>query len=136
MRPVECRSVPLAQIEQGDDAQQVHELNGQETAADTDELEFPGRGHGQHGGYQHDGGLNPIAASFDGYGKAALLVADDVAVGNDAGIKGLDQPSTQRSDGFGERNDDGLLHRARELRREQRGLYGQEDEKEAQHEVQ
>ena len=119
MEPVEPGHVPLAHVEQADDAHQVQRLDCHKTDRETHQFVLERGREGEDGGKQDDQCLDAIAARLDADGKPRLQIPDDLAIGRHAAVEQLDQEHADRGQQAGEWQDDMVLDRLQHLKGEQ-----------------
>ena len=96
VKPLKYGVVPLAQIEQRDNAGDIQGLHKTEASHDGDEFVLKRCGEGHHAGYQHDRRLDAVATCLDRYRKAGGRISQGAPLGNDRVIKGQDDDGAKR----------------------------------------
>lgn len=91
MRKLKGLVIPLPQVKQTDDAQQVHNLHGHNADDNARQLELEGRWKGQRAGNQNDSRFHAVASRLDGHTKATGTALQNTAMRDDAVIKQLHQ---------------------------------------------
>ncbi|CAH1904527.1 hypothetical protein NTGHW29_300069 [Candidatus Nitrotoga sp. HW29] len=125
--------VPLAEVEQTNDAQDIYRLHGENADDQASQLRPPGGRKGEDGRNQDGTGLHRVAAGHDGDAKAIGRTLDDVGIRRDVGIKELHQIGAEACLQASQGHDEAGLHRAEQLNPEQRDLNDQEENEESQH---
>ena len=88
VKPLKYGVVPLAQIEQRDNAGDIQGLHKTEASHDGDEFVLNRCGEGHHAGYQNYLRLDAVATCLDRYRKAGSRISQDAPLANDGVIKG------------------------------------------------
>src|SRR6056297_2235048 len=94
MEPFEPDHVPLAHVEQADDANKIQALNGAEADEKADQLVLERGWKGKDRSEQDDQCLDAVAARLDTDPEARSHVPDFLAPGHDTVVEHLDQEDT------------------------------------------
>ena len=96
LEPLKHGVIPLAQIEQLDDADEIQGLHKKEARHDGDDFVLHRCGEGHHAGYQNDRRLDAVATCLDRYREAGCRISQDAPSGNDRVIKGQNDDGAKR----------------------------------------
>ena len=95
MEPLKDGVVPLAQIKERDDADDIQSLHKKEAGEDGKWLCEWRRGKGHDARNEHDRGFNPIAAGLYRYRKAGCRISQDAALSDDVVVEGQNDSGAQ-----------------------------------------
>ena len=76
MKPLKRHLVPLAQVKQTHDANEIQQLNGKKTDDEPKHLVFKGRGKSKNGGEKNDDSFYAIATTFDANAESGGIIPD------------------------------------------------------------
>ena len=96
VEPLKRGVIPLAQIEQRDDADDIQGLHKKEASHNGDDFVPHRCGEGHHASYQNHRRLDAVATCLDRYRKAGCRVSQDAPLGNDRVIKGQNDDGAKR----------------------------------------
>ena len=88
VEPLKHGVVPVAQIEQRDNADFIKGMHKKEASHDGDDFVLHRCGEGHHAGYQNDRRLDAVATCLYRYRKAGCRISQGAPLGNDLVIKG------------------------------------------------
>src|SRR5213080_1107581 len=118
VRPLKHAEIPLAQIEEAYDSNDVEPLHRDNAERQTEKLAIPRRGKRKNRGDEHDRGFDSVAPCLDGDREAVAGAPQDLALGDDLRIEKLDEIRRDRRQCISPRNDKPLLYPGSQLEAE------------------